>query len=456
MNRRPFLARFVASLAVAVSIMAAGCRDSRQSTTVREAPPSAVAASEIAPAVDGTATATRIASVPAPASDMQSPEPAVALAMAHVKTLSVDIGIRPSGTEKEHEAAEYLAGQLRSYGYEVEMQRFPVEAFNIRTTSFTLDAPATQRVTVQPITGSRAGTASGALLFAGIGREGDFPAAVKGQIALVQRGEISFHDKAANALGAGARAIVIFNTEDDLLSGAMREPQSEIPALPVLAISGVDGRRLRDQITGGPVRATVSFDGGVEASDSMNVIGRQPGARCHVLIGGHYDSVPGAPAANDNATGTAAVLEMARVTALRGNPRQACFAGFASEEIGLVGSDYFVKHLAPEERQTLSFMLNFDMVAFGTEWLTIGTPALQSQGNSIDAEIGVSSRSVQLVGASSDHASFITGGIPALMLHRSDDPLLHTPEDVIDRISPEQLDQAVRIGLVWLSGINPS
>jgi aminopeptidase YwaD len=150
------------------------------------------------------------------------------------------------------------------------------------------------------------------------------------------------------------------------------------------------------------------------------------------------------------------VIEMARVQALRGNAEKACFAAFGSEETGLDGSRYFVQSLSAADKQALRFMLNFDMVAVGTEWLLIGTPALQERGREIMNGMGLSSRFIVPLGFSSDHASFINAGIPALFLHRSNDPLLHTPEDVTGRISVDQLGESMRIGLAFLAGIDPA
>jgi aminopeptidase YwaD len=59
-----------------------------------------------------------------------------------------------------------------------------------------------------------------------------------------------------------------------------------------------------------------------------------------------------------------------------------------------------------------------------------------------------------LRGASSDHASFQQAGIPAFMLHRQSDPLLHTPQDVIDRVKPELLQQAAQLGVGMLESLN--
>ena len=414
--------------------------DTQPAETVAAAPPAPVSAGVSAPIVSA-----------APAS--ASMAPSADLVFGHVRKLAEEISVRPSGTDKEHAAATYIADTLRSYGYDVELQRFPVETFISRSVALNIEAPEQRRLDVQPLTYSKKGSASAELVYAGLGRPGDFPADVRGRIALIQRGEIPFLEKATNAAAAGATAAVIYNNADDIFIGTM---QKDGPDIPVVSISGLDGRYLRDLLRAGSVRAAVSFDGGNERADSINVIGRSPGAPCSIVVGGHYDSVPGAPGASDNASGTAAVLEMARVTALEGNPRQACFVGFASEEIGLVGSHRFIQQLSPKDREALRMMLNFDMVAVGNEWLLIGTGALQEQGKAIAADLGISARPSTLLGASSDHASFIEAGIPALMLHRSNDPLLHTPEDVLSRVSQDQLVEAVRLGLAFLTGVNPT
>ena len=70
--------------------------------------------------------------------------------------------------------------------------------------------------------------------------------------------------------------------------------------------------------------------------------------------------------------------------------------------------------------------------------------------------IGLDTRFIVPLGFSSDHAPFMDAGIPALFLHRSDDPLLHTPQDTVGRISVDQLGEAMRIGLAFLEGIDPT
>jgi subtilisin family serine protease len=82
----------------------------------------------------------------------------------------------------------------------------------------------------------------------GLGNPTDFPASVKGKIALVQRGTLTFIDKAANAAKAGAIGIVVYNNADGALSAALgttAKTAAAIPATaPFLGISQADGQAL--------------------------------------------------------------------------------------------------------------------------------------------------------------------------------------------------------------------
>jgi aminopeptidase YwaD len=314
--------------------------------------------------------------------------------------------------------------------------------------------PPEESLRVSPLTGSPKGSATAELFHAGLGLPQDYPAGgIGGKIALVQRGQIEFGEKLRNAAAAGASAIVIYDPPNDVFPGRL---SGQIPGIPALVIPGKDGVRLREQLASGPVRATLAFDGGYEELTATNVIGRPPGKGCAAVVGGHFDSVENTPGASDNASGTAAVLEMARVQALRGNPEQACFIAFSGEELGLLGSIHYVQQLSQAERQAIKFMINMDMVAVGDEWLFIGSQALVRRGQEIAESLGISGRRSELMGASSDHAAFIDRRIPAIMLHRSNDTLLHTPQDTPDRITAPPLETAVRLGLAWLAGLAQS
>lgn len=101
--------------------------------------------------------------------------------------------------------------------------------------------------------------------------------------------------------------------------------------------------------------------------------GSDPGLRDeYVVVGAHLDHVGGqagaiyAPGANDNASGSAAVLEIARAfTKSKRKPaRSVIFVLFASEELGLVGSKYFIDH-PPVTPEKITAMINLDCIGYG-------------------------------------------------------------------------------------------
>jgi len=186
----------------------------------------------------------------------------------------------------------------------------------------------------------------------------DFPA---GAIALVQRGTCTFTDKASNAEAAGASAVLVFNEgqsgRTDAVEGALDgEGAVEIP---VLGLSYDDGVALAQDAT-----ATVEAQVEVQRTPSQSVLVDIPGTGSGDgwwVVGAHLDSVPAGPGINDNGTGVALLLQLARILVEEG-PRVdgVRLAFWGAEEIGLVGSLAYVRGL-PEDAVILG-NLNFDMI----------------------------------------------------------------------------------------------
>ena len=100
-------------------------------------------------------------------------------------------------------------------------------------------------------------------------------------------------------------------------------------------------------------------------------------------------------------------------------------------------------------------MINMDMVGVGDEaWWLIGTAELQARAGELALGLGIMAEPSNLIGTSSDHASFLQADIPSIMFHRWQDPLLHTPQDVADRVRPELLEEAARMGLALLEDLS--
>jgi Zn-dependent M28 family amino/carboxypeptidase len=193
-----------------------------------------------------------------------------------------------------------------------------------------------------------------------------FAGFVPGRVALIQRGGCNFVDKAANALAAGASAVIIFNEGNpertDLFGGTLGGQVS--PTLPVFSASFEVGTALA--ALNGPT-VSLSASTKVETRTSYNVVAETAGGRTDrvVVVGAHLDGVPGGPAINDNGSGSATVLEVAlQMKRLKINPvNKVRFMWYGAEESGLLGSEAYVASLTATQKKHTSMMLNFDMVA---------------------------------------------------------------------------------------------
>lgn len=174
------------------------------------------------------------------------------------------------------------------------------------------------------------------------------------------------------------------------------------------------------------------------------------GERKLVVAGAHLDSVRGAPGANDNASGSSTLIELAKSFAGIDTRNDIRLVWFDGEEAGLLGSRAHVKANVADADRTLA-MLNMDMV--GSQNGDIGASLGARTTNGIaDALKGVLLRT-GLTGSvrserhsRSDHASFDAAGIPALDFGVSvrtigkDDPYYHSPKDTLDKINPQVLE----------------
>jgi len=357
--------------------------------------------------------------------------------------------VRLAGSEGEEKAAEFLRETLASYGYETEIQTFPFESVLQYDTSLLMTSPQ-RTFGASAMGGTISAEAEAEMVTAGIGRPDEFPADTTGKIALMERGTLFFAEKAQNAADAGAIAAVIYNNGPGSFLGQLDEEVS----IPVISLPQNDGIALAELISEGPVTAALSVDITTAQGDSRNVVARPPGGECTVIAGGHMDSVANGPGANDNASGTAVVVEMARVLAADGELDAVCFVLFGAEEIGLLGSGHYADSLTDLQRLTTRAMLNFDMLAVGNE-LPIGgsrsiTEIIGDAAEALGIDVLVSSLPA---GLGSDHASFDAVGIPVAIINCFCDANYHTAQDVPAFVKPERLKEAGDLGLATIEAL---
>jgi aminopeptidase S len=135
-----------------------------------------------------------------------------------------------------------------------------------------------------------------------------------------------------------------------------------------------------------------------------------------VMAGSHLDSVTAGPGINDNGSGSAAVLETALAVS-RANykpTKHLRFAWWGAEELGMVGSRYYVNSLATTDRSRISGYLNFDMIGSPNPGYFVydDDPAIEKTFKTYFTGIGVPTEIETEGDGRSDHAPFKSAGIP--------------------------------------------
>jgi aminopeptidase YwaD len=348
----------------------------------------------------------------------------------------VRFGARVAGTPATQQASRFLVEEFRKAGYRTELQTFTYPKF--RDLGSTIRANG-QTIAGQALDNSIAGQSTARMVpVPNAGRAEDFASInPKGAIALVRRGEIPFSQKAENAAKAGAIAVIIVNSDNSALRGTLSRPAP----IPAIGISKREGESLFKLFNSAQsITATLNVNTQQQTVTGRNVIAYLPGvAQPRLLLGGHYDSVSGSPGANDNASGTAVVLETARRLANKPLARQVWFVAFDGEEDGLRGSRAFVESVQPQFLSGLTAMFNFDMVGINDRLLIGGSDSLRSRVKQLNP-IATARGS-----ASSDHASFAAKKVPVLFFYRGSDPNYHLSTDRI--IRPQSLNDTIQTAL---------
>jgi len=334
---------------------------------------------------------------------------------------------------------------------------------------------------------------------------------VRGRIVLLLRyapevfGEKGWHAtfvrKAQNAASHGALAVLVVNgprhhREDKIVPFSLDVGAEETASIPTVhlkrehaeALLRASGRSLLELQSGiDQALAPRSFAiEGVEMALTVdvrratvtvaNVLGFLPAggagagasprrAREHIVIGAHYDHLGLGEngsrdrrsrglvhnGADDNASGVAGVLELARVFSLEANrPRGILFATFAGEELGLRGSYHYTNHPTLPLNDALA-MVNLDMIGrLRHDVLYLGgvdrLPQLQGWIEGRLKEEGLAFSGRFTADEASDHAPFIRAGVPSLFFFTGLHGDYHKPTDDLQFINFEGMERVLRAG----------
>lgn len=382
---------------------------------------------------------------------------------AHVSFLASDaLAGRGSGTRGNEQAAKYIAEHFHKVGLKPlgsgksYLQPFTFPAGVVKGKNNRLQVDGFGRYAsgevFEPSPLSTSGTASGELIFVGEGLE--YSTDVKGKVALaVATGEGGVRKKAIVARDKGAVALLVIAADDAALR--FTEGDGTDAGLPILMVR----KSAADAWQGRPgVKVTLSTEVVKQSKRSANILGLLEGTDLAlkdeiVVIGAHMDHLgmggphslaeSKAPAihhgADDNASGTAGVLELAAYFAQHRPKRSLLFMCFSGEELGLLGSAHYVKNPLVPLAKTVA-MLNMDMIGRqeGDKLIVSGSgtsPAWNPLLDAVNTEPKFAmARSESGFGAS-DQQSFYTAKVPVLFFFTGLHADYHKPSDTSDKIN---------------------
>jgi hypothetical protein len=255
-------------------------------------------------------------------------------------------------------------------------------------------------------------------------------------------------------------------------SGGSRDPKDpqQVPSA-TIAVEHYN-RMVRVLEKGVPVRVelniqTTFFPETAAAPNGLSIIADIPGsdlANEVVILGAHYDTTPGATGATDNATGSAAMMEAARIIKSLGlRPRRTIrVALWGGEEQGLLGSRAYVEeHYGTAQspkpaHATVAAYYNLDNGTGKIRGIwgqgNLGAMALFRQWIDAVRDLGVEFVGPRSVGAT-DHASFDTAGIPGFQFMQErleyNSRTHHSNMDFVDRVQRDDLIQQATVAAVF-------
>lgn len=386
-------------------------------------------------------------------------------AFAHLEAIyeiaMANDGHRAAGSPGYAQTIDYVEEQLQEAGYETWRQPVPFTYTEVLADEVTQLTPTEQDLANNVLTGSpgTGGPVTGNLAIPEVplgctaadwGEDVD----LTGQIALVQRGVCPFSDKSIVAGSLGAEALLIYNNVPGPLTNATLG--ATLPEhIATTGLSDTQGAALLADLADGDVQIRVDLDVLVEERTDDNLFAETPSGDPDnlIVLGAHADGVPAGPGIHDNASGTAAVLEIARQLHDEPVQNKVRFAFWAVEEIGLLGSYYYIDQLSDTELAQHKATVNLDMVAPLDHQNTLGIIDGEYSGQlagpiidyleSVDHPWGP-----RAPAANSDHWPFILAGIPATGIIAYYDDNYHTIDDDLDNVSAASLGNGTRSAAV--------
>lgn len=225
---------------------------------------------------------------------------------------------------------------------------------------------------------------------------------------------------------------------------------SEQFKFPYIQVFDTTGKSLPNKIN---LNIDAFYRTDVEVSNIIGLVESKQPSDSFIIVSAHYDHLGQMgkktyfPGANDNASGVAMMLSLAKEIQQQPLPKHnVLFVAFAGEEIGLEGSQFFVSQNLVGKEQ-ISLVLNLDIMGSGEEGITVVNGAIHKPIYQRLVELNESTESVKAIkargkAANSDHYPFSEVGIPAIFIYTmGPNKNYHDIHDKSDALTFDRFDQ---------------
>jgi acetylornithine deacetylase/succinyl-diaminopimelate desuccinylase-like protein len=197
-----------------------------------------------------------------------------------------------------------------------------------------------------------------------------------------------------------------------------------------------------------------------EKETGRNIIGTLAGRTQNVIVvGAHFDHTPGSGGVIDDWTGVVCMANIAQALAKARPQHTFIFIAFDLEEHYLVGSRWYVLHLADEQKRRIAAMVDLECLGVSglKVWRTGSADALEQLAADVARQEKYPLSLKRSGGVAADSDCFMAAGIPAITFHSLDPQdfdLANSPNDRIEAVRPDQFEQQCRFILKFLQALD--
>jgi len=350
----------------------------------------------------------------------------------HLRYLTETIGVRLAGLPGESAAADYLLGEFESMGVSAWQEAFPINARDVQSQQLQLCYDGAWHDAGCSLFANTPGT-SGAWVEAplvffegatGYQRE-DLSSVMAGNVVLHLGCHIESQENYRRLMAAKPVGLLMaddrFPGTEPLADAIFPTYAANCGTVTSLNVAFFDAWKWRER---GATKARFRVVGGPRPSKSSNVVAELPGSDSSagiIFIGAHHDTQADSVGADDNGSGVAGLIELARGLAAQERRRSIRIISFGAEEQLSVGSSVYVRRHREELIQRGGVIFNLDSYGSLLGWNTLsgsGSVELDAQLARCFKNEGQYFRREQGVMPYADHFPFNAAGIPGLTLMR--------------------------------------